>query len=194
MQRDRRFEDYQDDGIFYDRRPSLWVEPVGDWGEGSVQLVEIPTDGEIEDNIVAFWTPRVAPRIGQATTYRYRLHWAAEEPGPVGVARVVATREGRGGRPGQAVPPGRRKFVVDFQGGGLKGLDRRSGVEAVVEARPGLVIDTAAYPVVGTDLWRLIFDFDLAGAPHGSTINLRAFLRKGAHALTETWVHQVFAT
>jgi len=27
MQRDRNFENHQDDGVFYDRRPSLWVEP-----------------------------------------------------------------------------------------------------------------------------------------------------------------------
>jgi glucans biosynthesis protein len=194
MQRDRRFEDYQDDGIFYDRRPSVWVEPVGDWGEGSVELVEIPTTGEVDDNIVAFWTPAAAPKAGQSQTWRYRLHWASEEPGLFGVARVVATREGRGGRPGQPAPPGRRKFVVDFRGGGLKGLDRRSGIEPVVETRPGHVVDLAAYPVVGTDLWRLTFDLDLAGTPRGGVINLRGFLRKGRAVLTETWVHQVFVT
>ena len=43
LQRDRNFDHYQDDGVFYEKRPCLWVEPKGDWGEGSVQLVEIPT-------------------------------------------------------------------------------------------------------------------------------------------------------
>src|SRR3546814_17951215 len=47
-QRDRSFDHYQD-GVKYEKRPSVWVEPVGEWGRGAVQLVEIPTDDEIHD-------------------------------------------------------------------------------------------------------------------------------------------------
>ena len=79
MQRDRAFENYQDDGAFYDRRPSLWVEPVGAWGPGSVRLVEIPTAGETDDNIVAFWSPAHPVRAGDVLSLRYRLHWGEEE-------------------------------------------------------------------------------------------------------------------
>ena len=39
------------------QRPSLRVEPAGDWGEGSVRLIEIPSRLEADDNIVAFWVP-----------------------------------------------------------------------------------------------------------------------------------------
>ena len=35
LQRDRNFENYEDDGVFYDRRPSVWVEPLEGWGEGA---------------------------------------------------------------------------------------------------------------------------------------------------------------
>ena len=42
LQRDREFDHYQDDGTFYNKRPSLWVEPLGNWGKGLVQLVEFP--------------------------------------------------------------------------------------------------------------------------------------------------------
>jgi glucans biosynthesis protein len=184
MQRDRKFDDYQDDGVFYDRRPSAWVEPVGDWGAGSVQLVEIPTDSEIDDNIVAFWTPAAPVKAGAAMALRYRLYWTDEEPTPVGVARVVATRVGRGGRPGQPPTPGVRKFVVDFEGGRLGELNRASGVRAVVGAGRGTPVDAAAYPVVGTSRWRLMFD--IAHEP-GTALNLRAFLRLDAEALSETW-------
>ena len=188
MQRDRNFEDYQDDGVFYDRRPSAWIEPVGDWGPGSVQLVELPTTKETDDNIVAFWTPAAPVKAGQSLNYRYRLHWADEEPAPEGVARVIATRSGQGGRPGQPIPPGRRKMVVDFAGAPLAGLDRQSGVEPIVSSSFGQPLDPVAYPVEGQNRWRLMFDLDVAP---GRVTDLRAFLRHGGAALTETWIYQL---
>ena len=188
MQRDRRFADYEDDGVFYDKRPSAWVEPIGDWGPGSVQLVEIPTTGEADDNIVAFWVPAAPVRAGQGLNVRYRLHWAKEEPVPSSVARVVATRSGEGGRPGQPIPPGRRKFVLDFAGPSLAGLTRQSGVTPVVALSAGQPIEAAAYPVEGADRWRLMFDYE---APPKTTLDLRAALTRGGQALTETWIYQV---
>jgi len=192
MQRDRNFEDYQDDGIFYDRRPSAWIEPIGDWGAGSVQLVEIPTNGEADDNIVAFWVPAAAVRAGQTLNPRYRLHWVKEEPVAPAVARVIATRSGEGGRPGQPIPPGRRKFVIDFAGPTLQGLTRDSGVRPVVDLSVGQPIGAAAYPVAntvgGADRWRLMFDFE---APPNTTVDLRALLTQGGQNLTETWIYQV---
>jgi glucans biosynthesis protein len=188
MQRDRNFEDYQDDGVFYNRRPSAWVEPVGDWGAGSVQLVELPTQRETDDNIAAFWTPAAPTKAGQSLAYRYRLHWTDQEPSPEGVARVVASRQGQGGRPGQPIPPGRRKLVVDFAGAALTGLTRQSGVEPVVGSSLGQPVDPVAYPVEGQNRWRLMFDLDVAP---GKVIDLRAFLRHGGGALTETWIYQL---
>ena len=189
MQRDRSFIDYQDDGAFYDRRPSVWVEPVGGWGAGSVELVEIPTDGETDDNIVAFWTPAQPVAVGDSLSLDYRLWWAAKEPIPLGVAQVVGVRVGRGGRPGQPPTPGTRKFVVDFEGGRLPDLNRQSGVTPVVNVSEGEAIAPVAYPIVGTGRWRLMFD--LALEP-GKTLDLRAFLRLGDESLTETWIEQAF--
>jgi glucans biosynthesis protein len=189
MQRDRVFADYQDDGVFYDRRPSAWVEPVGDWGPGTVRLVEIPTRGESDDNIVAFWTPTKSPGAGQSLSYRYRLHWSDEEPTPAGVARVIASRSGRGGRPGQPVPSGRRKIVIDFAGGALPGLGRSSGVAPVAQSSRGQIEEVSGYPVVGTETWRLMFDIDVTPGP---PMDLRAYLKRGTAALTETWIGQIF--
>jgi glucans biosynthesis protein len=189
MQRDRSFADYQDDGAFYDRRPSAWVEPAPEWGPGSVALVEIPTKGETDDNIVAFWTPAKAVAAGDTLAFIYRLYWAASEPVPVGVARVVGTRVGRGGRPGQPPPSGVRKFVVDFEGGRLPELTRQSGVTPVVTLGEGEAMGPVAYPIVGTSRWRLMFDVALAP---GKTLDLRAFLRLGVESLTETWIEQAF--
>jgi glucans biosynthesis protein len=189
MQRDRTFADYQDDGAFYDRRPSLWVEPIGTWGEGSVQLVEIPTGSETDDNIVAFWTPRRPVKAGDTLVFNYRLHWSAAEPERPNVGQVAATRVGVGGRPGQGHDGASRKFVIDFAGGALASLDRRSNVVADVVLSTGAPIAPTAYPVVGTDRWRLMFDVVMA---EGKTVDMRAYLRRGPDALTETWVYQAF--
>jgi periplasmic glucans biosynthesis protein len=192
MQRDHNFADYQDDELWYDRRPSAWVEPLGDWGQGSVQLVEIPTDGETNDNIVAFWTPEAPVTAGQVMDLSYRLHWTAEEPTPLGVARVVATRVGRAVPRNfltpPSPPPGRRKFVVDFSGGALDGLTRESGVQPVITLSTGAPINADASPVEGGGVWRLMFDAEI---PAGRTLDMRAYLRRGGDALTETWIYQV---
>ncbi|MEJ8573896.1 glucan biosynthesis protein D [Microbaculum marinum] len=189
LQRDRDFENYQDDGVFYEKRASVWVEPNNDWGAGSVQLVEIPTDDEIHDNIVAFWVPREPVAGGQALDFSYRLHWLAAEPHPAPIAQVVATRIGMGGIPGQPRPPGARKFAIDLEGPTLAGLDRQSGVTAAVESSRGKIDNTDAYPVVGTDRWRVLFDIEAQGH---EPVTLRMYLRQGGDALSETWIYQYF--
>jgi glucans biosynthesis protein len=188
LQRDRDFENYQDDGVFYERRPSVWVEPQGDWGAGAVQLVEIPTEDEIHDNIAAYWVPEGAVTAGRRLTYSYRLHWVAEEPYPA-AGRVVATRLGEGGRPGQPRPPHSYKFVIDFAGGRLAELDREQKVEPVVETSRGEIIRPYTLPPVGTDRWRAFFDIHVKGQ---EAVELRCYLRLGDEALTETWLYRFF--
>jgi glucans biosynthesis protein len=195
-QRDRQFENYQDDGAFYDRRPSVWVEPLGDWGEGAVQLVEIPTDDEIHDNLVAYWTPREPVRAGSAWTFDYRLHWGADEPFVGDVGRVRHTWRGRAGIPGitaqQAAqqPPG-MKFVIDFAGGPLGALEQRYDLEPVVTASRGRVDNAHVLKVVGTDRWRASFDLYVADS---EPVELRCYARLGEQTLTETWLYQYIPT
>ncbi|SMF82332.1 glucans biosynthesis protein [Tistlia consotensis] len=188
MQRDRDFRDYEDDGVFYDRRPSLWVEPVGEWGEGAVELIEIPTDDEIHDNIVAFWRPKAMPKVGQPLSMSYKLYWVADQPFPAkDVGRVLATRMGRGGVPGQPRPKDLRKFVIDFAGGPLPNLDKGTPVEAVVAASRGEIVNKYCLRVVGTDRWRAVFDLKADGS---DPVDLRLYLRLGEKTLTETWLYQ----
>ncbi|MDF2095147.1 glucan biosynthesis protein [Aquibaculum arenosum] len=187
MQRERRFDAYQDDSHFYERRPSVWVEPLGDWGSGSVQLIEIPTDHEDMDNIVAFWVPQTPPEPGSRLSLSYRLHWLAEEPYPPrAVARVVATRSGPAGVPGNRTENG-RKFVIDFEGGPLEELVRSEPVEPVISAPSGEIQGPYAIQIVGTNRWRAVFD--LVGA-EGDALDLRLYLRLGKKTLSETWLYQ----
>lgn len=188
LQRDRNHDHYQDDGVFYEKRPSAWVEPKGDWGAGSVMLVELPTDSETNDNIVAFWVPAAPAKAGNHYDLAYRLRWIAGEPLPAGPARVVDWWTGAGGRPGQPVVAGATKIVVDFEGPALKGLDRQSGVVADVSVARGKADGAVAYPVVGqTNRWRLMADVTPTGK---EPVDIRAALRKG-QALSEVCVIQL---
>lgn len=187
LQRERRFDRYQDDGVYYDQRPSLWVEPTSNWGEGAVQLVEIPTKDEVHDNIVAYWTPRAPYRAGAHYNLSYNLHWQSNEPYPAPVASVVATRIGKGGMQGGKRADGTIKYVVDFHGGRLKQYSKRDEVDIVVAAASGVVQHATTYRVGGTDMWRAIFDFT---ATSDSPTDIRLYLRKGDEALSETWLFQ----
>ncbi|WP_198968873.1 glucan biosynthesis protein [Xylophilus sp. ASV27] len=188
LQRDRNFDHYLD-GVFYDRRPSLWVEPQGDWGEGEVQLIEIPTDDEIHDNTVAFWVPKAPARAGSSYRLRYRLHWTDREPYPSPLAACVATRLGRGGQPGQPRPAGVRKFMVEFLGGPLASLPFGIRPEAVLSAPSGKFsyVFTEAVPNGVAGHWRAQFDFTADGK---DPVDIRLYLKNGDQTLSETWLYR----
>lgn len=183
-QRERSFAAYQDDGAFYDKRPSLWVEPKAGWGKGSVDLVEIPTVDETFDNIVAFWNPAEKPQPGQEMLFGYRLLWGDEPLPPL--ARCVATRTGIGGVVGQKRSRFSQRFVIDFIGGSLALLDPQVVVDAVVSASRGTVELVSARPQAALKGYRAMFDLvpDEAATP----ITLRLFLSAGGQPLSETWL------
>ena len=192
-QRDRNFDHYLD-GVKYDKRPSAWVEPVGDWGRGKVQLVELPTDDEIHDNICAMWVPDAPHGAGSHIDIAYRLHWLADEPFPTRLGRCVATRLGNGGQPGQPRPgPNVRKFMVEFLGGPLAELPMGQLPEAVLTASRGTFsyIFTEAVPNDVPGHWRAQFDLTVDGT---EPVELRCFLRTGSIVLTETWLYQYHPT
>ncbi|GGF33924.1 glucan biosynthesis protein D [Aliidongia dinghuensis] len=192
LQRERDFQRYQDDAVFYNRRPSVWVEPLAPWGEGAVQLVELPTSDETNDNIVAFWVPKGPIKAGAVLRFAYQQYWLADEPHPPEAGRVIATRVGVGGVPGRPRPPAAKKFVVDFAGPPLEPLTRLDGVEPVVTASRGKIVNPNALPVVGTKTWRLTFDLAVDGGTE--PIDLRCYLRHEGTALTETWLYQFLPT
>ena len=188
LQRDRDFEHYLD-GVNYERRPSLWVEPLDSWGDGAIQLIELPTDDEIHDNIGAYWRPEAEATAGSSYKLHYRLHWLADEPYPANVARCVATRIGRGGQPGKPRPPGIYKFEVEFAGPRLDPLWGDS-VKAtpVITASHGRIESAFLEPVPGTRRWRVLFDLiPMEGADANE---LRLFIQGNGEALTETWLYQ----
>jgi glucans biosynthesis protein len=187
LQRDRDFDHYLD-GVNYDLRPSLWVEPLEGWDAGAVELAEIPTDDEINDNIVAFWVPKQEAKTGTAYRFRYRLHWLADEPyRATEIARTFATRVGRGGEPGQTHPKGTYKFVIEFVGAPLSQLTPGDVPVPVVNASRGDIANARAESIPNTQRWRAVFDLAAGGS---EPIELRLYLRLGNRPLTETWLYQ----
>ncbi|HEX4181369.1 MAG TPA: glucan biosynthesis protein D [Caulobacteraceae bacterium] len=190
LQRDRVFDHYQD-GVYYDRRPSLWVEPRGAWGRGAVQLIELPTDDEIHDNIVAAWVPEKPAAVGEAMELAFRLYWQADEPHPTELARCVATRLGRGGQPGQPRPQGVRKFVVEFLGGPLARLPFGVKPDMTLHASRGRFTDYKIMEAVPDGVaghWRA--EFDLADVSGSDPVELRLNLTVGGKMVSETWMFQ----
>lgn len=192
LQRDRDFENYQDDGVFYHRRPSLWIEPKADWGAGAVQLVELPTVDETFDNIVAYWNPAAKPKAGDELLYSYRMYWGNSVPVFQQLAHAVATRTGIGGVIGQPRRYFSWRFAVDFTGGELAMLPDDAKVEAVISASRGQVEITSARPLRegqgDTQGYRAMFD--LKPDDRTDPVDLRMFLRCNGQPLTETWLYQ----
>jgi len=191
LQRDRNPDHYQDDGVFYEKRPSVWVEPTRGWGEGAVELVELSANDETFDNIVAFWRPAVAPQAGQELAFGYRLTWGAQPAAASPLARGVATRTGIGGIVGQPRKYFSWRFVVDFAGGELARLGHSTAgatVEPVIRASRGRVEIASARPLASIDGVRAMFDVvpDASNAP----IELQLTLQSGERLLSETWAYQ----
>ncbi|MEO8156688.1 MAG: glucan biosynthesis protein D [Betaproteobacteria bacterium] len=187
-QRDRNFDHYLD-GVRYDLRPTLWVEPQVGFERGAVQLIELPTDDEIHDNVNAMWVPAEPAKAGRSFEFKYRLHWSADEPFAAVLARCVATRLGNGGVPGLPRPKGVRKFMVEFLGAPLAKLPFGVKPEAVLWASRGefSYVFTEAVPDDVPGHWRAQFDLTVQGA---EPVEMRLYLKSGADALSETWTYQ----
>lgn len=187
LQRDRDFDHYQDWRVRYGRRPSLWVEPRGDWGKGRISLMELPTNAEIYDNVVAFWTPDEPATADQQWAFDYRLYWVDEAPFPDDLAWVATTRTGRAGEPGtyDKLPPHYRKFVIDYSGGRLNELAAQEQPRVVASAARGEIVNPYIVQVAGTPYWRAFFDWH--GEPDGDPVDLCCRLTLDGEDISETW-------
>ena len=177
IQRERDFVEYGDLAANYHRRPSLWAEPIGDWGKGHMVLVEIPTNDEIHDNIIAYWRPEAPLAAASEISLTYRLTWGWDVPDLNGLLKVQRTLTGAGN-------DGRRRFVVDYSG---EGQVRASAVQLAAQSSPGSIHDAEISENPETKGLRLKFDLD----PEGSdVVELRMELRSGDRRIAETWVYR----
>jgi len=179
MQREKDFREYQDIESSFEKRPSLWTEPIGDWGEGTVQLIEIPTKEEIHDNIAGFWRPKNVLQAKGEHTYTYRLHWGPDAPKLAPHGRFLRTGVGAKGEDA-------RVFVLDLIGEKLKSVDPKS-IRGNVTAEKAEIRNVVTQPNPVTGGWRL--SFELSGNDK-NPVELRAYLMQGNDAISEVWVYR----
>lgn len=183
MQRERRFERFEDLEARYERRPSVWIEPSGRWGPGRVELLELPVADEMNDNIVAYWAPSRTPSPGERTEYRWRVLWEGEDESRPPLAWVKQTRRGRGfPRPHDDAV----ELHVDFVGPALARLGADARVEGVVSSDAnGQIVEQHTVRNDAADGWRVVMR--IRRRDSSKPVELRAFVRQDANALSETW-------
>ena len=192
MQRDHDFTHYQDVDERYDQRPSVWVEPIQNWGAGKVQLIQIPSPDETNDNVVAFWQPQTQPSKGQSYDFNYRMTFTTNESRFYSkeLAWVDSTYRSEGEiKQGDTSrkSDGTVAYIIDFRGDNLKSMDAHTVVTADVTPSDNVEVVSSAVdrqPVI--DGYRLTLKLRVKDVSKSQDV--RAFIKDGTgHRLSETW-------
>ena len=187
MQYDRSFASYQDLEARYDLRPSAWIEPRGNWGNGRVELVQIPTPDETNDNIAAFWVPDALPPPRVPLDVEYSIRWQKNNETRPPLAYITQSRRGHGY---SREPDSSIGFVIDFEGPVFKSLASDAVVESVVTVdKNGAVLENHVYRNEVTGGMRL--RLRVAQLDDKKPVEIRAFLRTAGGTLTPTWSYIV---
>ena len=179
MQRARNFSDFADLEALYHRRPGAWIEPMGDWGNGYVRLVEIPTESEIFDNIVCYWQPEGGLPAGEEATFKYRLTWGDEVGYGTGLKAMNTVI-------GSAFDNDGIIVLIDFEDGAdvPEDLDQ---IERLIRGSAGEVSGGVLQRNPETGGPRLAFKFHPGEA---EVIEFRAQLRLNGAPLSEVWLYR----
>ena len=179
IQRARDFSDYQDLEAKYEKRPSAWVEPLGDWGRGNVSLIEIPTNSEFNDNIIAFWQGADALEPNQRYEFNYNLHWSKTGENFADRAQVVACRIGK-----SVNKPENFTVVLDYQ---FQNFVPAEQCQFVATATRGEVIAPHISPILEGKILRAAFEYQPL---KGENAELQAALSKAGTPISETWLYR----
>jgi glucans biosynthesis protein len=180
-QRERDFAHYQDEDAHFQQRPSYWVAPLGDWGKGTVELVEVPTDEAIHDNMIASWVPKMQLQAHRPFNFSYLLSaYSAAPTWPPG-GRAVATRT----TPSRGHDNSRR-MLIDFRGGDLDALTASQPVKVMLGAHNGDVDNVTVQKLAENGMWRVSFRVQ---PKNNQAVDLHCYLSLYGEALTETWMY-----
>lgn len=180
MQRTRDPEKFADLQAYYEKRPSLWITPNGNWGAGAVELVEIPSDKEIFDNTVAYWRPLEPMLAGSEYDFGYAMSWGDEASGLPDLAHVLNTRIGKDFDQIDTI------IAVDFAKHAVFEGDL-SDIKMVITSDAGEISEGILQHNPGTDGVRLAFHLSPQDA---ARIELRAQLVSGDKPISEVWLYR----
>jgi glucans biosynthesis protein len=181
LQRNRDYAGYQDDDKAFERRPSLWVEPIGDWGQGAVQLLEIPSSNETNANILCYWRPRAQIAANAQASFAFRQYWTWTVPDRPDEAIVVMTRTGHGSA------QNRRRFLVDFASPKFTDQAAVADISATASAAKGTVSEVRLTPHFDRKVLRVSFELDPGGE---ALCELHLVLMESGKSASETWLYR----
>ena len=188
LQRDRHFDHYEDIDLAYQLRPSYWVEPKTKLGDGHVELFEMPTTDETNDNIVASWVSKDDVVVGKPLTFAYSITAALGLDKLASNGKAINTFQTVARALGSQEPnsPNTRRFMIDFAGGDLAYYKDDPGqVQIAAGTSVGKII--RSYTQYNPYISGFRATLDIQVDP-GQTADLRAYLKAGPVALTETWM------
>ncbi len=181
LQRDRDFERYQDDDQHWELRPSLWIEPIGDWSSGGLQLVEIPTETEANDNIITYWRPKQVLAPGSETSFAYRQFWCWSPPERPSLAVTTASYSGRG------LAARRRRFIAEFTGDILAEQSLNQDIKPSLSLSPGTITLIRTFRSKDLKIFRVLFEFDPGSE---TSCEMRLVLEAHGKPVSETWLYR----
>ena len=185
LQRERRFQAYQDLEARYNRRPGYWIEPTSPWGAGKVLLMELPTDNETQDNVVALWKPDAPLVARKPAHFSYRLSALSGTIHPLGVVDDTFLTDLNAKIPDAA----NKRITVDFAGGSLsKHADDATGLTFASEAVGANIL--SALVVANPEIAGVRVVLDLA--THSGAVDLSGHLLSATgEKLTERWAFSI---
>jgi glucans biosynthesis protein len=181
MQRDRAFESYKDLDAKYEKRPSAWVEPQGNWPTGSIVLHTLGTDNEAKDNVTLFWQPDLEANASGPLDLQYTLSIRLKDP-PHELAKVLETRIGQ-----STLLPQANTIMVEFA--------RPESIAVQEIAGLSLGFDSGGPEILGEPSIQYNSEQDRIRAlihlrnesPIDRPIELSAQLLRGGHQVSEKW-------
>jgi glucans biosynthesis protein len=179
LQRSRSFDAFYDDQTHWELKPSLWIEPIGDWAEGDLRLLEIPADSEANENVIVQWRPKTGMNAGATLSIAFRQFWCWSPPSKPPLASCVSSRRGKVGN--------HQRFAVEMAGDMFADPAKLAAVTADVQASPGKILFVLVFPYKDRHSVRVVFDLD----PGSETVSeLRLTLRVDNQPASETWLYR----
>lgn len=183
LQRARQFHNYEDAEARYEKRPSAWVIPIGNWGKGNVSLIEIPADSEFNDNIISFWNGAQPLKAGERSDYAYDLIWNKKGPGFNSRAKIISSRIGKSVND---TTNSVYSIIIDYQydDGRVPNLE---GANFAVTATKGTILSHHCFVLPDNRTIRASFDYR---PDKSAPAELQAGLSVKEQAIAETWMYR----